>query len=517
MTDGEAAPLLVRGRWIVTGAGDDDPTISDGAVLVRDGTVEEVGNWSALRDRFPSAEVLGSDTMAVLPGLISGHHHVTGVTQTQQGILDDTLELWLLDLRRLRAGDPYLETLLTASRLLRSGVTSLVEMHRCGGSARLSETRIHQSLKGWDEAGLRVAFAAGVADQNPLVNGSGPDELQRFLDALPADARAAADAFTPGPGDLQPDEYLSMMDSVWDAYAGHARIDVWYGPPGPFWVTDDFMVRIAERAHAHGTGIQTHVSESFYEKLYGPRTYDQPVVLHLRELGVLGPRFSLAHAVWMTEAEIAALAETGTSVSHNPSSNLRLRAGIAPARDMLRAGVTLGLGLDARGLDDDDDIFREMRVAMSLHRGPILGSPVLAPRQALGLATTGGAKLLGKEGMLGRLAPGYAADLVLLDTTRLSWPWVAPEADARNLLVLRAQAGDVRTVLIGGEVALEDGRPTRFDLEAVGREVAAHMSATPFPAETARRVELLREHVQAFYQSWDTPELAPYLTYNSRQ
>ena len=120
--------------------------------------------------------------------------------------------------------------------------------------------------------------------------------------------------------------------------------------------------------------------------------------------------------------------------------------------------MTVGLGLDARGLDDDDDIFREMRVAMSLHRGPVLGSPSLSPRQALHLATSGGARLLGKETSLGRLAPGYAADLVLLDTRRLSWPWVAPEADPRDLLVLRAQARDVQTVLIAGEVVLRDGR-----------------------------------------------------------
>jgi cytosine/adenosine deaminase-related metal-dependent hydrolase len=183
---------------------------------------------------------------------------------------------------------------------------------------------------------------------------------------------------------------------------------------------------------------------------------------------------------------------------------------------MVEAGVTVGLGLDARGLDDDDDIFREMRVAMSLHRGPILGSPSLSPRQALHLATSGGARLLGKETSLGQLAPGYAADLVLLDTRRLAWPWVAPEADPRDLLVLRAQARDVQTVLVDGEVVLRDGQPTGFDLEAVGREVAERLAATPFPSETLRRVELLREHVAAFYRAWDVPDLEPYLTYNSR-
>src|SRR5678815_4928483 len=110
---GSSGSLLVRGRWVVTGAVEDDATISDGAVLVRDGKVEQVGAWPALRQANPDAEVLGSDDVAVLPGLISAHHHVTGVTQTQQGILDDILEVWLLELRRLRPGDLYLDTLLT--------------------------------------------------------------------------------------------------------------------------------------------------------------------------------------------------------------------------------------------------------------------------------------------------------------------------------------------------------------------------------------------------------------------
>ena len=155
-------------------------------------------------------------------------------------------------------------------------------------------------------------------------------------------------------------------------------------------------------------------------------------------------------------------------------------------------------------------------MATWLQRDPVLGTPILAPRQALGLATTGGARLLGKDGQLGRLAPGYAADLALVDLSRIIWPWVAPEVDPRDLLVLRAQARDVQTVLVGGEIALRDGRPTGFDVDAVAAEYAAQRAATSFPAEAARRVSLLRAHVEAFYTSWGRPELDPYIRYNSR-
>jgi 5-methylthioadenosine/S-adenosylhomocysteine deaminase len=178
--------------------------------------------------------------------------------------------------------------------------------------------------------------------------------------------------------------------------------------------------------------------------------------------------------------------------------------------------VTVGLGLDGRGVDDDDDMFREIRMALQLHRGPIIGSPKLDPSQALRLATAGGARLLGKADRLGRLAPGYAADLVLVDLARMTWPWTAPEIDPRDFLVMRAQARDVRTVFVAGRAVVEDGRPTGFDLEAAGRELAARLAATPPPAEIAERISSLRQHAESFYRGWEVPRLDPYTSYNSR-
>lgn len=292
--------LLVRGRWVVTGGDPEDSVLTDGAIAIAGGVIREVGGWESMRTRYPTAPVLGSAETAVLPGLINAHHHSSGVTHLQQGIADDLLELWLLELRRARAADPYLGTLLSASRLLRSGVTSVVELYECRGPLDDCEAGIRRALTAYGEAGMRVAFAPGIRDQNHLVSARDEAEVARFLDALPAAARQAADAELPTPNYIDTAGYFALMEALWLDYRHHPRIEVWFGPPGPNWVSDRFMQECAARAAAYGVGIQTHLSESVYEKLHGPRAHGRPVLVHLQSLGVLGPRFSIAHGVWLT-------------------------------------------------------------------------------------------------------------------------------------------------------------------------------------------------------------------------
>ena len=510
MTDAK----LVRGRWVVTGAATDDPVLSDGAVLIQDGTIAAVDAWDKLRAQHPNAALLGSDRVAVMPGMVNAHHHAYGVSTLQQGVPDDLLEAWILALIGSRPTDKHLDTLLSSARLLKTGVTAVVDVHSNRGSAEHYAATAGKALQAYDKAGIRVAFAMGVSEQSFLVHGAGEDA--RFLEGLPAPLRQRAESLLPGPDQLTPDDYFGIFEDLSGAHRDHGRIDLWLGPPGPQWVSDATWRRIAETAERLDTGIQTHVEESFYEKLHGPRDYGKATLFHLCDLGLLGPRFSIAHGVWLTEPEIALLAESGAAVSHNPGSNLRLRAGIAPLNALLAAGVTVGLGMDATTLGDDEDMFAEMRLAMRLSRTPQVDGPAPTPAQVFGLATAGGAKLLRCEDRLGRLAPGFAADLVLVDLQRATWPWVAPEADPRDLVLLRAQAGDVTTVLIDGEVVLEGGQPTRFDLEAAGKELADRLAGEAYPAEAARLADNLLPHLRAYYGGWDVPALEPYTRYNAK-
>ena len=505
---------LVRGRWIVTGGGEGDAVLTDAAVRVEGGTIAEVGDWETLRAAHPDATVVGSERVAIMPGMINAHHHSNGVSSIQQGIQDRLLESWLLSLTLGRGLGPGLGTLLSAARLLRTGVTSVVDVHSDRGTTETYAANARAALEAYDAAGIRVAFAAGLMTQCFLVSGAGEDD--KFLATLPDDVRRFAARLIPPAENIGEDDYFAVMDDLWRAYRAHDRIDVWFAPPGPQWVSDAFMQRIAQQAETYDVGVQTHVTESLYEMLHGPRYFGKPTLHHLHDLGVLGPRYSIAHGVWLSEPEIDLLAETGTAVSHNPSSNLRLRAGIAPLNALLASGATVALGMDGTTINADEDYFDEMPLAMRLHRTPRFDGPAPAPEQVLHMATAGGARLLRKEGVLGAIAPGFAADLVLIDLARVTWPWIAPEADPRELLLMRASAGDVDTVLVGGEVVLSGGRPTRFDIDEVGREAASMLSAQAYRTEDAALIERLRPYVEAYYNAWEIPDLAPYTVYNAR-
>lgn len=505
-------PLLVRGYWLFPGGQEAERVIRDGALVIEDGLIQEVGDWADLRERHPTVQVLGSEHHAILPGLINAHHHSGGVTHIQHGVPDQLLEPWLLDLARRRQVDPFLTTQLAAARLLRTGVTSVVEVHSGGGTPEALISDIGQRLKAYDKAGIRVAFATGMSKQSHLIWGD--DEA--FIGLLPKEVQAAARQRLPGPDAATIDDYFDIFDNLWRSYDDHARIDLWFAPPGPQWVSDEFLMRTVEAAESYDTGVQTHLEESVYEKHYGPRAYGVPTVKHLYRLGVLSPRFSFAHGVWLTEAEIELLAESGAAVSHNPSSNLRLRAGILPLNSLLASGTTTALGMDGMTINDNEDMWQEIRLALRLHRTPRLNSPAPTPADIFRMVTHGGATLLRAAGQRGTLAPGHQADVVLLNLDRLTWPWVAPEVDPLSLVLYRASAGDVDTVLVGGEIVVEGGRVTTFDEAAAGQELATNLDKLDYPADDAAMVESLMPHIIKYYEDWELQSLEPYIVYNSR-
>ncbi len=508
----EQGTLLVRGRWLFPAGDTAEQVVQDGALAIQGETILEVGTWDELRLRYPGVQVLGSEQYAILPGFINAHHHCRGASHIQHGVADQLLEPWLLSLARARPEDAFLATQLAAARLLRAGITNVVDVRSVRGQAEAMAQSIEGPLRAYEAVGIRVAFAVGMAERSHLIWG----DDAAFLASLPAEIQTLARQRLPGAEAADVDDYFDIFDHFWRQYADHPRIELWLAPPGPQWVSDAFLVRMAEAAERYDTNLQTHLEESIYEKHYGIEAYSRPTVAHLHELGLLSPRFSFAHGVWLTEAEIRLLAESGAAVSHNPSSNLRLRAGIAPLNALLAAGVTVGLGLDGTTINDNDDMWQEMRLALRLHRTPRLASPAPAAADIFRLATHGGATLLRAADRRGALAPGYQADVVLLDLERVTWPWVAPEVDPLALLLYRASADEVDTVLVDGQVVVKRGRVTTIDEAAVGQVLAARLAGTEYPSEGAALVEALLAHLEQYYQAWNLAPHDPYIIYNSR-
>ncbi|MGJ3252396.1 MAG: amidohydrolase family protein [Elainellaceae cyanobacterium] len=502
-----ADALLIRGRWVFTG----EAILSDGAIAIRNDTIQDVGSWTSLRANYPDAEVLGSEQFAIMPGLINAHHHSNGVPNSLQGIEDDFLELWLFANIGLRSQDPTLKTLLSIAQLLQSGVTTVVDVASVSGDVDACWSNLNGRLQAYEQAGMRVALTPGASYESFLVHG----DDNAFLSSLPSELRQRLQTLMPLKQALAKDEYLDLITDLVNRYQSHPHIDIWFGPPGPQWVGDDLLIKIVDAADRLNTRVQTHAVESFYEKLIGPRYYGKSVVAHLSDLGVLSPRFSIAHGVWLTESDIEILAETGAGVSHNPSSNLRLRAGVAPLNAMLSGGVTVGLGMDGTTLGDDEDMFAEMRLAARLHRTPQIDTPAPSYEDIFHLATTGGATLMGKQ-RIGKLAPGYQADVVLVKCDRITYPWIAPEAHPLHVMLMRAKASDVDTVLVNGKVVLQSGMPTGFDLHAVGKEIAEQLSAASDPTEYRALAADVIPHLTQWYSQWDVPNLSPYAAFNSR-
>lgn len=504
--------LLVRGRWIITDARGE--VRHDAALLVEAGRVSEVGDWGDMRRRHGELQVLGNKHSAIIPGLVNAHHHSHAVSGILHGVSDDLLEPWILAWQGMRAVDPGLNTLVSAGVQLGGGVTSVVDMLSAGGNAEQFHDEVNAALQAHHQAGLRVAFAAGVASRSFLVAGVGEDE--RFIASLPADLRDSARLLMPSADRIGESDYFDVMTDLQQVWAQHPRVRLWYGPPGPQWVSDGCLQRCATEAEQWDCGIQTHVNESFYEKLHGFRGYGMPTMLHLERLGILNSRLSIAHGTWLNRREIEVMARSGAALSHNPSSNLRLRAGIAPFLPCLQAGVSVGLGMDATTLNENEDMFTEMRLALRLACDPRIEQAVPSIGDVFAAATEGGARLMRQAGQIGQLRPGFAADLVILDTERMLWPWAAPQSDPLELIVLRAARQDVRQVLIDGELVWDDAAPTRFDLRAAASELAAQLQAATFPEDRYRAARAVDPQLRAWYGAWRHPPLRSWITYGSR-
>lgn len=450
-----------------------------------------------------------------MPGLINAHHHV-GLTPLQMGAPDSPLELWFAARLAMRKIDPYLDTLYSAFEMISSGVTTVqhIQGWAVGGLEGVLASA-GQVLDAYDDIGMRVSYCYSVREQNRFVY----EADEAFCKRLP-DATARAMAAHLARVTMPFQDFLTMFDTL-TAQRKTARARIQLAPANLHWMTDDGLQAMQEKAAGAGVPMHMHLLETAYQKEYAFRRTGTTAVKHLEKLGLLGPHMTLGHGVWMTEEDIEICAGTGTCICHNCSSNLRLRSGVLPLMELTQRAMTVGMGIDEAGINDDRDMLQEMRMVLNIHRVPGMDTAqVPSPGSVLRMATEHGAQTTAFGAQIGRLEAGRRMDAVVFDHDRATYPFQDPGIAPLDVLIHRAKSKDIHAVLIEGEVVFQEGQFTRIDRDAILERIASAL-AQPRDADELHRLSL-REAVfptvKAFYDGYlqNTAERTPFYLTSSK-
>lgn len=508
--------LIVAG-WIVKGVADRHTAevIRDGALYQRDGVILEIGDAQELIAKYPNAPRLGSPDTVLLPGFVNSHHHV-GLTPLQHGSPDYALELWFASRMGTREIDLYLDTLYSAFEMIASGITTVQHIHgwRPGPLSAIHETA-SQVLQAYRDIGMRASYSFAVREQNLLVYEADED----FVKRLPADTGAKLAAHLKAQ-QIPLTDHLQLFDMLTQDNEGQSLTRIQLAPANLHWCSDETLLAIKERADKAGVPMHMHLLETAYQKEYARRRTGKTAVAHLNDLGLLGPSLTLGHGVWLTEADIEIVAHSGTCICHNCSSNLRLRSGVAPLNAFAKYGVTVGMGLDEAGINEDRDMLQEMRLALRVHRTPGMDDDVPTCPQILKMATEDGARTTPFGARIGRLETGRLADLVLMNWKTATYPYQDDNIPMLDALMQRAKTNAVDTVMIEGEVVYHEGRFTRADRDTILREIEQTLAKPRTPQDQAKRElgSAVFPYVKAFYSEYfaQTPKREPFYAPSSR-
>ena len=504
--------LLVHAGRLV--AAHDSPVVLNAGIAVSGDSVREIGNFDQLAVKYPAAEKIGGQNSLVIPGLINAHGHGRGLSTFQRGTADNILETWIWDTRRGPALPVYEDTVYSACRLLKSGVTATMHNHLPANPADYEDEH-QQALNAYENTGLRVFFCPGVRNMLPLVYG----DNQAFLRSLPMDVHRFWSPVLSAPAPSA-DNYVQSVEELYAArHSDVTRIG--FGPLAPQWCSLDLLQHIVAAAKRMRTLVHMHVAETVLQKVFALSEWGRSMVGFMADHELLSSDLIIAHGVWLTEKDIDLLAASGTGLTHQPSSNLRLRAGIAPVGTMIDAGISVGLGLDGMGVNDDDDILQEMKLCYRLQGLCRLDpdSPSLSSREVFKMVTETNARLIGYEKELGRLECGRKADMVLFDYERMCRPLTTLAADPIDTLLYRGSNRHIVSVIVGGKELVSNGRIGTVDEAKIADRlaVAASHNKNARQNEMIQMTEALKTHLARYYKGWaERISAKPFYPLNSR-
>ena len=513
----KACSLLIRGGIVIPDPSDADSIIEDGAVCVRDNRIVAVGPYWQLAREFVPEAVRGSARHLIMPGMVNAHDHVRAPSTRQLGIPDDVLEAWIIDLLRLPQADPCLASTLACCRQLQSGVTTVLNSFY-NGSGEHYESVLADTVTGCERSGIRTIVSLSMLDQSVVA-----ELLGDILHHLPGSMGTWVKGFLDTRNPVTASDYFEIVRK-WHAAPPSGRTRFMVGPVSVHWCSDRLLLEIWDQASSLDLAVQTHLLESPYQRDRATARYGRSVIQFMSDAGLLSPRLSCAHGVHLSYPDIEVLADAGVSVIHCASSNRRLKNGTAPVGRMLEAGVNVGLGLDSLTNNDDDDMFEEMR---QVARASSAGKRRLVRIRtgvALRMATVNGASALGMLDEIGTLEAGKKADIVTMklfeDPALAGRP--APHGDPgvgigtdivtgsdRGFLdrvVYLARKSGVDTVMVDGEIVVDDGRNLHIDEQALLDEIhEALAKEARRTSENDATIASLKPYVHALLQRRSQP------------
>lgn len=408
--------------------------IRDGYVLVEGNRIVDVGTCA---DGIDADEIVRGDGKILLPGLVNTHHHLyQALFRNVPGASDVKLFKWLVFLyerwKRLDEDAMRIASSVACSELLLSGATTTTD--HCYVFPTSGGDILGADIEGAREAGIRFHPCRGSMSLSKKDGGLPPDSVVQTEDEILADCLRAIERYH----DPEP---LAML-----------RIAL--APCSPFSVTQDLMRETVTLAAEHGVLMHTHLAETRDEEAYCQQRFGVRPVDLMNELGWLRDDVWFAHLVVLNDADIERLSAAGVGMAHCPSSNMTLGSGIAPVAQMKETRIKIGLGVDGSASNDTSNMIREVRQAMLLQR-VAYGADALTAREALRLATMGGASVLHREDEIGSIEVGKAADLIAFDLSEIAF--AGAHADPLAAIV-HCAADRVDFAMVNGAWRVRDGR-----------------------------------------------------------
>lgn len=425
--------LFIKNAKVIITCDSNDKIFEDANIFIEDGVIKDIS-----KKKYKADKIIDAKNMIVYPGLINTHHHLYQIfTRNLPEVQNMELFPWLLHLyeiwKNLDSDTIRYSSLIGMGELLKTGCTTCFDHHYVFPN-NIGNDLIDVQFEAATELGIRMHCSRGSMSLSKKDGGLPPDTVVQTVDAILADSERLIKKY-------HDSQKYSMRQMV-------------LAPCSPFSVTSELMEKSAILARKYGVRLHTHLCETIDEENFTIEKFGMRPLKYMESLGWIGDDVWFAHGIHFNNEELELLAKTKTGVAHCPVSNMKLSSGIARISEMKKMGIPVGLAVDGSASNDGSNILEEIRVAFLLQRLKYSNNSING-YDVLKLATNGGSEVLGREADLGSLEIGKAADLFMIDSSRMEL--VGVQYDYKSMLGTIGVKGSVDYTIVNGAVVVENG------------------------------------------------------------